>query len=132
MTKIDYKTIYSEKNMIDIFPEQLTDQFFEALLGDAGEGAYDISIGYKKESGSTLEFEILLKERPGKCLACHLTHGLPDVLSRHPLIDLSGVVQKIADLGNLKNGYENWRLGRTLEVSKKLHVIPLYIPTTHG
>ncbi len=51
------------------------------------------------ESGR-LHFDLQLKERPGKCLACNVTYGLPQVFTRHPVIDLKGVVREIETLLN--------------------------------
>ena len=59
-----------------------TDEFFEALYGDAAEGPYDILLKFKGENKNTLHFEFQLKQRPGRCLACNLTYGLPVVFSR--------------------------------------------------
>jgi hypothetical protein len=55
---------------------------------------------------------------------CSLTHGLPKVFARHPLIDIKGMIQKIKDAGV---PVRDWRLGHTSERNKTLHVIPFYI-----
>jgi hypothetical protein len=69
--------------------------------------------------------EIRLKERPGKCLACNLTYGLPQVFSRHPVINMKGLVHGIEQtLGNQLK-CTGWSLDPTRAVSRHLHVIPL-------
>ena len=110
-----------------IFPPDRADQFFEALFGDAEEGAYDISLAYKGKTDAQIGFEFQLKQRPGKCLACNLTYGLPDVFKRHRVIDVADVVQQIDSM--MQNGKKcsAWHLGRTEERSRELHVIPLTI-----
>lgn len=110
-----------------IFPSDRSDNFFDALYGDASEGAYDISLEFRGNSKNELHFEFHLKERPGKCLACSVTYGLPQVFNRHPIINVKGVVQEIDRLLEGKAKCADWRLGRTNEVSKKLHVVPLII-----
>ena len=59
-------------------------------------------------------------------MACNLTYGLPQVFSRHPLINLSGIVERIGS--NLPDySCVNWELGRTVEISRERHIIPFYI-----
>jgi len=110
----------------ELFPKDKTDRFFEALLGDCSEGAYDIELAFKEMRDNTLEFEFLLKQRPGKCLACNLTYGLPKVFQKHPTIDISGLIESIQEILPEIN-ITGWDLGYTREVSKNLHVIPLTI-----
>lgn len=110
-----------------LFPEHLTDTFFDALYGDAAEGVYDIRLRFSGHRKNRLEFELHLAQRAGKCLNCHLTYGLPEVFSRHPIININGLVQNI---DKLIDGYARcteWQLGNTREVSNDLHVIPLTI-----
>ena len=91
------------QDMLDrILPPDRADQFFEALLGDAEEGAYDISLTYKGKADDRIGFEFQLKQRPGKCLACNLTYGLPDVFKRHRVIDVADVVRQIDSM--MQNG----------------------------
>lgn len=125
-----YHDQFSQETLDEIFPPDRADLFFEALFGDATEGAYDISLAYCGASGNTLSFEFHLKQRPGKCLACNLTYGLPEVFMRHPIIDVAGVIEKIDAC--MKNGQRcgPWTLGRTREVSRTLHVLPLTISLT--
>jgi hypothetical protein len=110
-----------------LFPDHLTDMFFDALYGDAREGVYDIRLEFKGHRENSLEFELKLSQRAGKCLNCHLTYGLPNVFSRHPIINISGLVQNINKLIDEFAKCADWQLGSTREVSTELHVIPLII-----
>lgn len=119
--------MFDQSTLQDIFPEDRADRFFEALLGSAAEGAYDINLIFKEKKDDRLVFEFHLEQRPGKCLACNLTYGLPQVFARHPVIDIKGVVQKIDGKLNGTKRCAEWKLGATHEVSKALHIIPLTI-----
>ncbi|MFO7643104.1 MAG: pancreas/duodenum homeobox protein 1 [Desulfosarcina sp.] len=127
MTVSSSPTPFTRPVMAEIFPQDRTDRFFEALLGDAGEGAYDIDLVYVGESAEQIQFEFHLRQRPGRCLACNLTYGLPEVFIRHPVIDMAGLIRQIDS--RICNGKRcgTWRLGRTREVSRTLHVLPLSI-----
>ena len=127
MSGESFKNIFNEDAVDTLFPKDRADNFFDALYGDASEGAYDISLKYDGYGKDALYFEFHLKERPGKCLACNLTYGLPQVFSRHPVINVKGVVQAIDQLLEGKARCGEWRLGRTHEVSRKLHIVPLAI-----
>ncbi len=109
----------------DLLPRERTDQFFEALYGDVKEGAYDIALVFKGICDSVASFEFQLKERPGKCLACNLTYGLPEVFQRHPVINLKGLVSRIGEL--FQREVKGFRLMHTNAVSKSIHVIPLEV-----
>ncbi|MCJ7615703.1 MAG: pancreas/duodenum homeobox protein 1, partial [Desulfobacterales bacterium] len=74
-----------------------------------------------------LQFELQLRPRPGRCLACNLTYGLPQVFSRHPAINLNGLFEEINDIVNGHARCTHWKLGRTKEVSSDLHIIPLIV-----
>ena len=123
----DFKDIFTPAALKELFPEDRSDRFFDALLGDPTEGAYNIGLAFKAYRPRRLEFELHLTERPGKCLNCSLTYGLPTVFSRHPVINIKGMVQDIGRLldGRVKCG--DWQLGPTIEVSRDRHVIPLII-----
>lgn len=121
--------VFSPESLGRLFPPGRADSFFEALFGDAGEGAFDITLRYSEHEGDTLHFELQLRQRPGKCLACHLTHGIPDVFSRHPVIDIKGLVKEIGKLAEF-DGEPAFNLGRTREISGKLHVVPLTVSPT--
>jgi len=120
-----YGNIFSDEKLQAIFPAERADDFFEALFGDAEEGSYDIALGYVDGSGSELSFEIQLTQRPGKCLACNLTYGLPEVFSRHPIINVNGIADAVAEA--VSGASPSWQLGATREISRELHVIPLKI-----
>ena len=66
-----------------------------------------------------------MTQRPGKCLACNLTYGLPQVFSRHPIINIQGVADDVAEAAG--SGLDTWDLGPTREMSRQLHVVPLTI-----
>ena len=118
--------VFSPGSLVRLFPPDRTDAFFEALFGDAGDGAFDIKLGFSGCNGEALNFELQLHQRPGKCLACHLTHGIPDVFSRHPVIDIRGLAKDIGKLAGF-SGEPVFHLGRTREISSSLHVVPLTI-----
>jgi len=121
--------IFTEDVLESIFPAERSDEFFEALFGDASEGAYDIRLrfhGYDKTS-STLLFHLDLHERPGRCLACNLTYGLPEVFARHPVIHIREVVREIEKRLGGQAACAGWKLGATVQRNGKLHSIPLTI-----
>jgi hypothetical protein len=129
MEGMEFSSIFSDQTLRNIFPEARADQFFEALYGDIQEGAYTIGLKFKHYDSTRriLLFELELKERPGKCLVCNLTYGLPEVFSRHPIINIRGLVKELEQL--LGNGFRcgEWSLGQTRPVSKDLHTIALMI-----
>ena len=127
MTNGNLGNLFSTATIKQLFPQNLADQFFDALYGDPSEGAYNIGLLFKEHKGNSLIFEFQLTQRPGKCLRCNLTYGLPEVFSRHPIIDVRGLVQKIDEHLNGRGKCIDWKLGRTREVSDNLHVIPLVI-----
>jgi len=127
MSAVD--TTFSDEVIKKLFPPERSDAFFEALFGDAAEGAYDIALKYITyvPDEKTLHFELHLTERPGKCLACNLTYGLPEVFSRHPVIDINGLV---TDINTELKGVlqtKDWSLKGTRTMNSELHVIPLEI-----
>ena len=115
----------TSENMNILFPANRGDLFFDALLGDASEGAFDIRFVFKKTRGHELILEFHLEQRPGKCLACSLTYGLPEVFSHHPVIDLNGLVRNINKLIEGYGECYDWKLGHTKEISHDRHVIPV-------
>ena len=121
--------IFTKEILEDLLPPQRSDEFFEALYGDADEGAYDISLSFKSYDSvqNKLSFELQLYERPGKCLACNLTYGLPQVFSRHPLLNIQGMVEKIITLLGADIKSTGWELGRTRTPAANMHSIPLTI-----
>jgi len=120
-----YSDMFSEAILSEIFPAGRTDDFFEALFGDAEEGSYDISLDFDEAQGDTLKFQLRLDQRPGKCLACNLTYGLPQVFSRHPIINVQGIADQVARTAGRATA--TWKLGTTRELTNKVHVIPLVI-----
>ena len=112
-----------------LFPPERTHDFFDALFGDASEGAYDITLSFDGyDAGKqTLTFLLNLHERPGRCLACNLTSGLPEVFSRHPVINIKGLVREIEALLGNTMVRESWRIGRTIQKGRSLHCIPLHV-----
>ncbi len=127
MTTSHFDGLFTREKLRDMFPNSRADQFFDALLGDPEEGSYDISLEFRDVGNDRLNFEFHLKQRPGKCLACNLTYGLPEVFSRHPIIDVKGLVGNIDGLIDGKAGSDGWKLGATREISRELHVIPLTV-----
>jgi hypothetical protein len=124
---INYHALFSQDKLDSLFPMERSNQFFEALFGDSEEGAYDIRLAFKEIQSNTLLFELELHQRPGKCLACNLTYGLPKVFSRHPIIDINGLVDQLDKLLDGQARCKDWQLGRVREVSRQLHVMPLMI-----
>jgi hypothetical protein len=125
-----YKTLFTQQVLDEIFPADRADRFFEALLGDAAEGAYDIALAFVGETDDQIDFEFQLKQRPGRCLACNLTYGLPEVFRRHPVIDVAGVIRQINLRMTASKRCHQWTLGRTREVSRNMHVLPLTVNLT--
>ncbi len=126
---MDYNDIFTDQVTAELFPPQRADDFFEALFGDASEGAYDIKLRYSgfDEGSNVLLFNLDLHERPGCCLACNLTYGLPEVFSRHPVINVNGLVEDIEKKLDGKARCSEWKLGTTVQQEKSLHSIPLRI-----
>ncbi|WP_028584446.1 pancreas/duodenum homeobox protein 1 [Desulfogranum mediterraneum] len=119
---------FTAQTLLDIFPQERSNDFFEALFGDAEEGAFDIRLAYDRyeQNDQTLHFKLELHERPGRCLACNLTYGLPDVFARHPVINLAGLVKDIDQLLSPDLSCEEWKLGTTQQ-QQGCHCIPLVI-----
>ncbi len=129
MQHINAADIFSKKVLNELLPPQRSDEFFAALYGDADEGAYDITLAFNNydTARKRLFFDLQLHERPGKCLACNLTYGLPEVFSRHPLINMQGMVKKIVTLLDKNPKFIAWELGRTQTPAATMHIIPLTI-----
>jgi len=121
--------IFTDEALAELFPASRSNDFFEALFGDASEGAYDIRLrfdGHDPET-NTLRFYLDLHERPGCCLVCNLTYGLPEVFSRHPVINIKGLVKDIEERLPGQASCADWRLGTTIQQNRNLHSIPLTI-----
>jgi hypothetical protein len=126
---IQPQQIFTDEVLRTLFPPERSNAFFDALFGDAAEGSYDIALTFERydKDGQTLTFLLNLHERPGRCLACNLTHGLPEVFKRHPIINIKGLVEDIERLLGGKFSCESWVLGRTDQKRRSLHCIPLEI-----
>ena len=129
MSQDPFASLFTGQALGRVFPAGRADEFFEALFGDAKEGAYDIRLSYSgfDVDKKTLCFELQLRQRPGKCLACNLTYGLPEVFSRHPVINLNGVAAAICGMLPDKKSCSGWQLQTTVQHSRDLHAIPLLI-----
>lgn len=119
--------ICDEQTLAQLIPAGKADDFFEALYGDATEGAYDFQLVCRSEDGGRVELELLLHQRPGKCLACNLTYGLPQVLGRHPVLNLKGVVQRVCEMAGADPAQATWSLGNTRVISSEVHAVPIII-----
>ncbi len=122
-----YSGIFTQEKLDAIFPKDRADNFFDALYGDMSEGAYDIGLVFRDATEDRIEFEFHLRQRPGKCLACNLTYGLPEVFTRHPIINIKGLVKEIDQLLNGQATCSDWQIGATREVSAELHILPISI-----
>jgi len=123
----EFEKIFSSQVLNEIFPSEKSDEFFEALFGDSEEGAYNISLKFREKKEDELVFDFSLDQRPGKCLICSLTYGLPKVFTKHPVININEVVSKITDkIGKLDENPQ-WKLGNTISVSRQKHLIPLHL-----
>ena len=127
MTIINFEDLFTPKATKALFPEKRTNQFFDALFGDENEGAYNISLKFIKHNAKTLHFEFQLQQRPGKCLSCSLTYGLPQVFQRHPIINIKGIVAEIEHVLDHKARCVDWKLGNTREVTSQCHTIAFSI-----
>ncbi len=124
MTQATAEKIFTRDYLDSLLPPETSDRFFEALYGDVSDGAYDIKLEFISARKDRIILAFNLIKRPGKCLVCSLTYGLPKVFSRHPLINIEGMVKKIREKG-IK--VKDWLLGDTEENSSSLHVIPLFL-----
>jgi hypothetical protein len=127
MTTENISAILTQSKLAEIFPSERSNEFFDALFGDASEGSFDIELAYRGATETQLVMELRLHERPNCCLACNLTQGLPQVFSRHPVINVDGVVQEIDTLLGDAYTCRDWTLGYTEQKSNSLHVIPVKI-----
>jgi hypothetical protein len=110
-----------------VFPPERTDDFFEALFGGAEEGAYTISLRFLAEQGNNYTFAFDLTQRPGKCLACNLTYGLPQVFSCHPVLNVKGVAEAVATALGKDPASVSWKLEATQEESSIHHYVPFIV-----
>jgi len=121
--------VINDSFLSELFPPEKADEFFEALYGGAEAGAFDISLhctGFDS-SRNVLHLEFHLTERPGKCLACNLTYGLPEVFKRHPVINVTGITAAIERALSPEWKVNEWFIGSTIITSPKVNSIPLII-----
>ena len=116
--------VFTQDYLDSLQPIERSVLFFEALYGDASDGAYDIRLEPIAVNAKRIVLAFNLIKRSGKCLVCSLTYGLPKVFSCHPVININGMVEKIKDRGI---PVKNWRLGDTEENSTSLHIIPFFL-----
>jgi hypothetical protein len=124
---MNFETIFTREKLDVLFPHDRTDAFFDALFGGAEDGSYDISVDFVKGDAKEAQFAFVLRQRPGKCLACNLTYGLPQVFMRHPIINLKGFAESVAKEVQLDPAAIRYELGPTREHSREVHTIPIYI-----
>lgn len=127
MPPAELSNLFTKDLLKELCPPEKTDQFFEALFGAATEGSYDIRLEFKGGSSDKLEFEFHLTPKPGRCLACNLTYGLPNVFARHPVIDINGMTKKIVQQLGTQVQAGPWYCGETIERTPDLHIIPLFL-----
>lgn len=121
----DLTQVFTPEYLDEIFPLEKSDAFFEAMYGDAAEGSYDIKLRFEAGTSSELQFLLHLEQRPGKCLACNLTYGLPQVFSRHPLLAMGQLADELAK--KIGRTVESWAFSPTREISQTLHAVPYII-----
>jgi hypothetical protein len=112
-----------------LFPPGRDNEFFEALYGGAEAGAFDITLhtnGFDSAS-NMLHLEFRLTERPGMCMACNLTYGLPEVFKRHPVINARGIAEEIEKKLQPEWRVEEWHIGSTIAADPKVNSIPFLI-----
>ena len=124
MDRAEFNQIFTQDFLDQLLPLNLSNKFFEALYGDASDGAYDIRLQFVSASYEQIVLEFNLVQRPGKCMVCSLTYGLQNVFSRHPLININNMIKKIEEKG-VK--VESWHLGDTKELNTSLHTVPFYL-----
>ncbi len=128
MSAQNFDQLFNVDVLQRLLPPERTDEFFEALFGDASEGAYDISLEFEGHNqDKSLNFAILLQQRSGQCLVCSLTRGLPQVFSRHPVLNLKGIAAEIGSMINHPEAEKHWHLGATRQHSNARHSIPFII-----
>lgn len=123
----DPSAVFTPDALARLFPADRADAFFEALFGDADEGSYDISLAYLGSGNGDLRFEFRLTQRPGKCLKCSLTYGLPQVFSRHPVIGVAKLAREAMTMVHGEGAEAAFTLGQTRTVNAALHAIPLTV-----
>ncbi len=121
--------LLTDEFLKELFPPEKADEFFDALYGGAEEGAFDIELSVEgfDEPEKQLILAFQLTERPGKCMACSLTYGLPPVFERHPIINLKGIIEGIQERLDSSWNIKKWQLGPTTPKAPKVNIIPIRI-----
>jgi len=126
--------LIQEDKLNELFPKGKDNEFFEAFYGGLEDGAFDINFSFESYNpdNSELVFGFNLKERPGKCMACNLTYGLPAVFEKSPIINLKAIINGINEMINPHYEVNEFILGKTIPKAPKLNVIPLIIKLKNG
>ncbi len=121
--------VITDEFLKELFPPERADEFFEALYGGAETGAFDIELRYRdfNDSQGLLFLDFILTERPGKCMACSLTRGLPPVFERHPIINIKNIVEQIHQKLSPQWSVKDWTLGSTTVINSNTNCIPLML-----
>ncbi len=126
------KTLLDDDFLASLFPPGRDNEFFDALYGGSEDGAFDISLIFYgvREQTDEIILAYKLTERPGKCMACSLTTGLPPVFRRHPIINVAGTAEKLAE--RIGDGWtlKDYDIGQTAPYAPKINIIPFFIRLT--
>ncbi len=121
------KNLLSPEKLDALFPIARSNDFFDAFYGGSEDSHFDIRLSFDGVKDNCLFFAFTLVQRPGKCLACNMTYGLPQVFARHPILNINGLVADIASLLQINPAALQWKLGSTSPQSSDIHKIPLVI-----
>jgi hypothetical protein len=126
--------LIQEEKLKELFPTGRDDEFFDAFYGGSEDGAFDIFFSFDsyRPDNSELIFGFNLKERPGKCMACNLTYGLPSVFEKSPIINLKRIINGINEMIAPHYEINGFMLGKTTPKAPKVNVIPLIIKIKNG
>lgn len=126
------KKMMDDAFLASLFPPGRDNEFFDALYGGSEDGAFDIRLVFQgvNEARDEIILAYKLTERPGKCMACSLTTGLPPVFRRHPMINIKGIAEKVAE--RIGDGWQlkDCDVGHTTPYAPKVNIIPLFIRVT--
>ncbi len=121
------REILTRQFMETLFSQERSNDFFDAFYGGSEDSHFDIRMAFDGTRDNQLHFAFELIQRPGKCLACNMTYGLPHVFARHPVINIRELVEDIASALALDSSGLTWSLGNTFTQSSERHKIPLVI-----
>lgn len=127
MNESKARQVFTREKMESLFPIEKSNAFFDALYGGSEESHFDIQLEFQDVKDNELIFLFNLVQRPGGCLSCSMTYGLPHVLARHPVINISGLIHDIAAALDIDPAKTNWTMGNTRQESSEIHRIPLVI-----